>query len=115
MSSPHAPPIPDTIFLPAWAIAGRKVTRMKRLLHIGDTRLYRELERRGLAWKRHPQTTQRLESEGYCAVCGDPVWAGLPWGSNGDPRKHWTCAEWERGRVVLSEGELMNLEAVLDN
>jgi hypothetical protein len=111
--SDFAPPIPDTVFLPAWAIANRKVGRMRKLLHIGDVRLYRELTRRGLEWKQHKKPVPE-PSEGRCVVCHSPVEPGLPWGSNGDASKHWTCAEWENGRVLLYDGPLAGIFAAFE-
>jgi len=83
-----APPISDAEFWHAWAWA---------------------LARRGIGWRyREPEPPPApKQREGRCVVCGDRLnGEGPPWGRGDDPRKHWTCEQWERGRCVLYEGPL---------
>lgn len=110
--SDYAPPIPDDVFWPAWAEAEGYKKNACKLLRIGMTRLNRELALRGLQGRisrRHKPAPHLTPDDVRCAVCGDRVEPGLPWGSNGKPDRHWTCEEWECGRVVLFDGPLKGL------
>jgi len=104
-----APPISDAEFWHAWAWAEGRKTHACKLLRIGKVRLERELARRGIGWRyREPEPPPApKQREGRCVVCGDRLnGEGPPWGRGDDPRKHWTCEQWERGRCVLYEGPL---------